>query len=114
MRAWLSVCLVALACAAVASPSEFIVRVFPLFHGSQASQGFVPLLADITNAGLDARGSLTVRCNGYQVSYPVELPQSADKELIVYTLAGGGSAYDTTVELSTNQGSVTKPVDPPA
>jgi hypothetical protein len=112
----LRICLVLVIAAvfrlASASSSDFVVRASPLFEGAQAQTGFVPLQAFINNTGDDAVGTLTVSTNGYSMSYPVELPHNSEKQLVVYTLAGNDYSYSTTLDLRTNRGNVSKPVDP--
>lgn len=85
-----------------ASAADLQMQTEPAFVGFGLMTGTVPLAITLGNKGGDARGTLRVSCDGFQMDYPIELPHGSTKRLIAYPLVGYGG--EVNLDLSTNQG----------
>ncbi len=81
--------------------SPFKIEIQPVFQGSLAAGKVCPLEVHIRNSGPDARGKLEISNSNSLVSYPIELPQGADKSLMVFPSAYYGSLN---ISLNTDRG----------
>lgn len=102
MRWKLLVGLVSVFAACVANAADLQMQNEPAFVGFGQMTGTVPIAITLGNRGGDARGTLRVSCEGFQMDYPIELPHGSTKRLLTYPQVGYGG--EVSLDLSTNQG----------
>ncbi|HVT13997.1 MAG TPA: hypothetical protein VHE55_17165 [Fimbriimonadaceae bacterium] len=87
---------------ASASASDLQMQIEPAFVGFGKTQSGAPLIITLANKGGDARGTLHVSTESFQMDYPIELPHDSVKRLTVYP--DFGYLGEANLELATNQG----------
>lgn len=85
-------------------PRDLTVEARPLFESKANPRSIIPYKVTVSNQGGDAAGSLIVRGNDFEMRYGLDLPQGAQKQLIVYPSESMYSGTPLQFILQTNQG----------
>jgi len=93
-----------LAAVAWCDPRDLTVEARPLFESKANPRSIVPYKVTVANQGGDAAGALIVRGNEFEMRYNLDLPQGAQKQLIVYPSESMYSGTPLQFILQTNQG----------
>ncbi len=91
---WFGIALFGLSTQAYADQKDFTVNARPIFE-SVTTWANAPIAIEIENKGPDARGQILVSGEGVTTRYPIELPTSSKKRIIVYL---GGSQFGMSPE----------------
>lgn len=85
MKLRLLLCITSLlALHAWAGAEDVKIEARPLFQGTSAGSGIVPILVQVSNSGGDRKGVVRVSSESYTMAYPIDLPKGSRKQLTVY------------------------------
>lgn len=70
------------------------MEIMPALEGYSPSYGTVPVAVVLQNTGPNARGTLRVTAQDYQMDFPVELPTGSKKRILTFpSMYYGGATY---------------------